>query len=89
VNGEAGCTVCSQARLLKAIFPVVKGYDLKLYECASCGSDLWLVTRVSRSSAPKRQGGRSRPGTRLKTNEAALRGAVRAAVIPKAKGPPA
>jgi hypothetical protein len=44
VNGEAGCTVCSQARLLKAVFPVTKGYELKRYECASCGSNLWLVT---------------------------------------------
>lgn len=70
MNGEAGCTVCSQARLLKAIFPLAQGYELKLYECASCGSDLWLVTRISRSST-KQQRGRSRRGTRLKTIEAA------------------
>jgi hypothetical protein len=34
VNGEAGCLVCSQARVLKALFPVAKGYELKFYECA-------------------------------------------------------
>lgn len=87
VNGEAGCTVCSQARLLKAVFPVTKGYELKRYECASCRSDLWLVTRVSRSSAPKQQSGRSRRGTRLKTIEAALRGG-RGTANPKLKGRP-
>jgi DNA-directed RNA polymerase subunit RPC12/RpoP len=89
VNGEAGCTVCSQARLLKAVFPVTKGYELKRYECASCGSELWLVARVSRSSAPKQQSGRSRRGTRPKTIEAALKGASRAAGNPKPKAPPA
>jgi hypothetical protein len=89
VNGEAGCIVCSQARLLKAIFPVTKGYELKRYECASCGSDLWLVTRVSRSSSPEQQSGRSRRGTRLKTIEAALKGGARAAANPKPKAPPA
>lgn len=88
MTGEAGCTVCSQARLLKAVFPVTKGYELKRYECASCGSDLWLVTRVSRSSAPKQQSGRSRRGTRLKTIEA-LKGAGRAAANQKPKAPPA
>lgn len=89
VNGEAACTVCSQARLLKAVFPVTKGYELKRYECASCGSDLWLVTRVSRPSAPKQQGGGSRRGTRLNTIEAALKGASRAAANPKPKAPAA
>lgn len=87
VNGEAGCTVCSQARLLKAVFPVTEGYELKRYECASCRSDLWLVTRVSRSSAPKQQNGRSRRGTRPKTIEAALKGAARAAASQKPKAP--
>jgi hypothetical protein len=88
VNGEAGCTVCSQARLLKAVFLVTKGYELKRYECGSCGSDLWLVTRVSRSSAPKQQSGISRRGARLKTIEAALRGA-RGTANQKRKAPQA
>ncbi|MCK1655241.1 hypothetical protein IVA88_27905 [Bradyrhizobium sp. 149] len=86
MNGEAGCTVCSQARLLKAIFPVAKCYELKLYECAGCGSDLWLVTKVSRSLKPKRQMGRSRRGSRLNTIEAALKSPASAAVNPKLKG---
>jgi hypothetical protein len=87
VNSEAGCTVCSQARLLKAVLPVTKGYELKHYECASCGSDLWLVTRVFRSFAPKQQSGRSRRGTRRKANEEAPKGASRAAANPKPKAP--
>jgi hypothetical protein len=86
VNGEAGCLLCSQARVLKAVFPVAKGHELKLYECASCGSDLWLVTRVSKLSAHKRQ--RERSGMRFETIDAALRGATRAAAR-KLKGPPA
>lgn len=57
VNSEAGCLLCSRPRLLKAAFPVAKGYELKLYECASCGSDLWLVTRVSELSTHKRHRG--------------------------------
>jgi hypothetical protein len=85
VNGEAGCLLCSQARVLKAVFPVAKGHELKLYECASCGSDLWLVTRVTKLSAHKRQRGRS---PRFETIDAALRGATRAAAR-KLKGPPA
>jgi len=32
VNGEAGCMVCNQPRVLKVLFPVGKGYELKLYE---------------------------------------------------------
>src|SRR4051794_30803855 len=59
VNSEAGCLLCSQARVLKAVFPVAKGYELKLYECASCSSDLLLVTRVSKLSAHKQPRGRS------------------------------
>ena len=83
MNGEAGCTVCSQARLLKAIFPVAKGYELKLYECASCGSDLWLVARVSRSSVPKRQKRKISSRYAAQTLDAVLRGAARAAANPK------
>jgi hypothetical protein len=32
--------------VLKALVPVARGYGLKLYKCAGCGSSLWLVTRV-------------------------------------------
>ncbi|WFU37545.1 hypothetical protein QA640_24030 [Bradyrhizobium sp. CB82] len=46
VNGEAGCTLCSQARVLKALIPVARGYVLKVYECAGCSSNLRLVTRL-------------------------------------------
>jgi len=74
--------------VLKAVFPVAKGYELKLYECASCGSDLWLVTRVSKLPAHKRQRGRSPPRMRFETIDTALRGATRAAAR-KLEGPPA
>lgn len=88
MNSEAGCLLCSQSRVLKAVFPVAKGYELKLYECASCFSDLWLVTRVSKLSAHKQPRGRSPPhGLRFETIDAALRGAARAAR--KLKRPPA
>jgi hypothetical protein len=86
VNSEAGCTACTQPRVLKALVPVAKGYELKIYECASCGSDLWLVTRVSKSLARKRSRARLPSGTRFKTIDAALKGAARAAVIAKLKG---
>jgi hypothetical protein len=46
VNDEAGCTLCSQARVLKKLIPVARGYSLKIYECASCNSNLLLVTRL-------------------------------------------
>lgn len=88
MNSEAGCLLCSRARVLKAVFPVAKGYELKLYECASCGSDLWLVTRVSKLSAHKRQRGRSPPGMRFESIDAALKGATRATAR-KLKGRPA
>ncbi|WP_271565317.1 hypothetical protein [Bradyrhizobium sp. CCBAU 11386] len=88
MNGEAGCMLCNQPRVLKVLFPVGKGYELKLYECTSCGSNLRLVTRVSKLS-PKRQRGLSPRGTRFKTIDAALKRAARAAVAPKLKGPPA
>jgi hypothetical protein len=53
VYGEAGCIICCQPRVLRALFPVAKGVELKLYECASCASSMWLITRVSRVSAAK------------------------------------
>lgn len=87
VNGEAGCMLCSQPRVLKALFPVAKGYELKLYECANCTSILWLITRVTRSSALKRQTGRLPPGARFKTIDAALEAAAGMAGTPKGKGP--
>jgi hypothetical protein len=88
VNSEAGCTACSQPRVLKAFFPTTKGYELKIYECASCGSDLRLVTKVSKSSGRKAPKGRLPLSTRSKTIAAALRGAARAAATPKLKGRP-
>ena len=69
MNGEAGCTVCNRARVLKALIPVAKGYGLKLYECAGCGSNLRLVTRVPKSLLPKRQRGRPPRGKWLKAVE--------------------
>jgi hypothetical protein len=47
--------ICSQPRVLKGLFPVAEGCEMKLYECASCGSDLWLVTRASKSSSRMRE----------------------------------
>lgn len=89
MNGEAGCLVCSQARVLKALFPVAKGYELKFYECANCSSRLWLVTRVTKSSAPKRQRGSPIRGLRFETIDSALKGLARGALASKPKGPPA
>jgi hypothetical protein len=89
VNGEAGCLVCSQARVLKAIFPVARGYELKFYECADCNSSLWLVTSVTKSSAAKRQRGRPFRGLRFETIDSALKGLARGALGSKPKGPPA
>lgn len=66
MNSEAGCTACSQPRVLKAFFPTTKGYELKIYECASCGSDLRLVTNVSKSSGRKAPKGRLPLSTRSK-----------------------
>ena len=60
VHGEAGCIVCCQARALKALFPVAEGCELKLYECASCASRMWLITRAS---IPKRGKKESQPMT--------------------------
>jgi hypothetical protein len=89
VNGEAGCLVCSQARVLKALFPVAKGYELKFYECANCSSSLWLVTRATKCSAPKRQRGRPFPGLRFETIDSALKGVAPGTLASKSKGPPA
>jgi len=69
VHGEAGCIVCCQARVLKARFPVAEGVELKLYECASCASSMWLITRVS---TPKRK----REEAQFKTIDAALAAAI-------------
>jgi hypothetical protein len=46
MNSEAECLMCCRPRLLKALVPVARGYGLKLYKCADCGSSLWLVTSV-------------------------------------------
>lgn len=73
MNGEAGCLVCSQARVLKALVPVAKGYGLKLYECASCGSTLWLVSRVFDPISIKQQHGRPRRQTPSNTMESVIR----------------
>ncbi|WLB24206.1 hypothetical protein [Bradyrhizobium japonicum] len=54
VHGEAGCIVCCQPRVLKALFPVAEGVELKLYECAGCASSMWLITKVSIMPTPKR-----------------------------------
>lgn len=50
MNGEAGCTLCSQARVLKTLIPVARGFALKIYECAGCSSNLALVTRLKMST---------------------------------------
>lgn len=81
--------LCSKARVLKALFPVTKGYELKLYECADCACSLWLITGVSRLSASKRQRGRPPSRTRFKTIDAALKAAAGMAGVRKLKDPPA
>jgi len=71
VHGEAGCIICCQPRILKALFPVANGVELKLYECASCVSSIWLITTVSKLSS-------NRGDRRLKftTIDAALKAAA-------------
>ena len=48
MSGEANCIVCSQARAVVAVFPIARGYALKVYECSCCHSTLHLVTRTTR-----------------------------------------
>ena len=72
VHGEAGCISCCQPRVLKALFPVAEGVELKLYECAGCTSSMWLITKVSRSFTPKR----GREERQLTTIDAALKSAL-------------
>jgi hypothetical protein len=79
VHGEAGCIVCCQPRVLKGLFPVAEGIELKLYECASCASSMWLITKVSRMHAPKR----GKEKTRFTTIDAALEAAAFEARRPK------
>jgi hypothetical protein len=81
MHGEAGCMICSQPRLLKALFPVAAGFELKLYECAKCASSLWLVTRVSALRVHK-----GRLGPRFTTIDAALKAASRAEGVPTLSG---
>jgi len=82
VHGEAGCMLCCQARGLEAVFPVAQGCELKLYKCASCGSTLWLVTRVSKRQTESRS-----RGAQFTTIDAVLKGLNRVTVTPKLKGP--
>lgn len=79
VNGEAGCTLCSQARVLKALIPVARGYGLKVYECAGCRSSLLLVTRVAKLSMLKKTRAKSSRRKKLKVTDAALKQARRLA----------
>jgi hypothetical protein len=72
VHGEAGCIICCQPRVLKGLFPVAEGVELKLYECASCASNMWLITKVSRPSFPKR----AKAKTQFTTIDAALEAAA-------------
>jgi hypothetical protein len=67
--GEAGRMVCDRARVLKALIPVAQDYGLKFYECAGCGSNLRLVTRVPKSLLPRRRRGRPPHGKRLNAIE--------------------
>ena len=79
VHGEAGCIVCCQPRVLKGLFPVAEGAELKLYECASCASSMWLITRISRMPTPKR----GKDKTRFMTIDAVLEAAALGARRPK------
>jgi hypothetical protein len=66
---------------------LAEGYELKLCECASCSSDLWLVSRVSdyRRTSSRRK---ISSGLPVEAIDAALRRAGRAAAR-KLKRPPA
>ena len=50
MSGEANCIVCSQARAVVAVFPIARGYALKVYECSCCHSTLHLVTRMTKAA---------------------------------------
>ncbi|MBB2732127.1 hypothetical protein M2171_003891 [Bradyrhizobium japonicum USDA 38] len=50
MSGEANCIVCSQARTVVAVFPIARGYALKVYECSCCHSTLHLVTRTTKAA---------------------------------------
>lgn len=53
MSGEANCLVCSKARTVVAIFPIARGYALKVYECSCCHSTLHLVTRMTKAALIK------------------------------------
>ena len=53
MSGEANCIVCSKARAVVAVFPIVRGYALKIYECPCCRSTLHLVTRMTEAALIK------------------------------------
>ena len=50
MSGEANCIVCSRARAVVAVFPIARGYALKVYECSCCHSTLHLVTRMTKAA---------------------------------------
>lgn len=50
MSGEANCIVCSKARAVVAVFPIARGYALKVYECSCCHSTLHLVTRTTKAA---------------------------------------
>ena len=85
VHGEAGCIVCCQPRVLKALFPVAEGFELKRYECASCASSMWLITRASGLFAPE---AKLLPRMSFTTIDAALKAAALRADGSKLKSPP-
>lgn len=53
MSGEANCIVCSKARTVVAVFPIARGYALKVYECSCCHSTLHLVTRMTKAALIK------------------------------------
>lgn len=53
MSGEASCIVCSKARTVVAVFPIARGYALKVYECSCCHSTLHLVTRMTKAALIK------------------------------------
>ena len=79
MHGEAGCIGCCQPRVLKGLFPVAEGAELKLYECAGCASSMWLITKVSIMPTPKR----GKDKARFTTIDAALEAAALGALRPK------
>ena len=61
MHGEANCILCSRARALVALFPIARGYALKVYECSCCHSTLHLVTRVTKAALVKQKNETSFP----------------------------